>query len=130
MPELRIGVTVYAPFFYRNADGQFTGVDLELAEEACARLNLRPAFVVLELGKRRAEIQFQKGARLAKIQIYFRQIHSDFGLHRFWQHVLRRHDVRLERDIFSGRCGSRRRTYKVRFYLLYEHDGYGQVYGR
>lgn len=57
MPELRIGVTVYAPFFYRNADGQFTGVDLELAEEACARLNLRPAFVVLELGKRRAALE-------------------------------------------------------------------------
>ena len=57
MPELRIRVTVYAPFFYRNADGQFTGVDLELAEEACARLNLRPAFVVLELGKRRAALE-------------------------------------------------------------------------
>lgn len=52
MPELRIGVTIYAPFYYRDASGQFTGIDEEMAREACARLNLRPTFIVLELGKR------------------------------------------------------------------------------
>ena len=35
MPELRIGVTIYAPFYYRDASGQFTGIDEEMAREAC-----------------------------------------------------------------------------------------------
>ena len=57
MPELRIGVTVYAPFFYRNSDGQFTGIDLELAEEACARIGYRPVFIEVDIGARRTALE-------------------------------------------------------------------------
>lgn len=35
-PKIRIGGTTYAPYFYRNIGGNYTGIDVEIAEEACA----------------------------------------------------------------------------------------------
>lgn len=50
LPELKIGGVVYAPYFYRNADGDYDGIDAELAREACARLGYRPSFEEIGIG--------------------------------------------------------------------------------
>ncbi len=50
MPELNIGGVIYAPYFYRNADGDYDGIDAELAREACARLGYRPSFEEVSIG--------------------------------------------------------------------------------
>lgn len=49
-PELRIGGVIYAPYFYRDIDGNFDGIDVELAREACSRMGYRPSFDDLEIG--------------------------------------------------------------------------------
>lgn len=44
LPELKIGCDLYAPYFYVGEDGNYTGVDREIASEACRRLGYRPVF--------------------------------------------------------------------------------------
>ena len=50
-PKIRIGGTTYAPYFYRNIGGHYTGIDVEIAEEACARIGYEPIFVELDIDK-------------------------------------------------------------------------------
>lgn len=50
-PKKRIGGTMYAPYFYRNICGHYTGIDVEIAEEACARIGYEPIFVELDIDK-------------------------------------------------------------------------------
>lgn len=50
-PKIRIGGTTYAPHFYRNIGGHYTGIDVEIAEEACARIGYEPIFVELDIDK-------------------------------------------------------------------------------
>ncbi len=50
LPELKIGGVVYAPYFYRNADGDYDGIDADLAREACARMGYRPSFEEIGIG--------------------------------------------------------------------------------
>ena len=50
-PKIRIGGTTYAPYFYRNIGGNYTGIDVEIAEEACARIGYEPIFVELDIDK-------------------------------------------------------------------------------
>lgn len=50
-PKIRIGGTTYAPYFYRNIGGYYTGIDVEIAEEACARIGYEPIFVELDIDK-------------------------------------------------------------------------------
>ena len=50
-PKIRIGGTTYAPYFYRNIGGHYTGIDVEIAEEACARIGYEPIFVELDVDK-------------------------------------------------------------------------------
>lgn len=50
-PKIRIGGTTYAPYFYRNIGGHYTGIDVEVAEEACARIGYEPIFVELDIDK-------------------------------------------------------------------------------
>lgn len=50
-PKIRIGGTTYAPFFYRNIGGHYTGIDVEIAKEACARIGYEPIFVELDIDK-------------------------------------------------------------------------------
>ena len=40
LPQLVIGSDSYEPFNYINEDGEFAGVDVELAQEACRRIGL------------------------------------------------------------------------------------------
>lgn len=45
---LRIGSDYYEPFNYLDAEGEFAGVDVELAREACRRLECEPVFINLD----------------------------------------------------------------------------------
>ena len=42
---LRIGYTHFAPFVYVDDNGKLAGIDVELAQAACERLNCRPLFI-------------------------------------------------------------------------------------
>lgn len=44
LPTLTIGGNDYEPYFYLDEQGNFAGVDVELAQEACRRLGYRPVF--------------------------------------------------------------------------------------
>ena len=44
LPQLKIGSAVSAPYFYRGEDGFYTGVDYEIAKEACQRIGYEPVF--------------------------------------------------------------------------------------
>ncbi len=44
LPELKIGTTVFAPYFYIGEDGKETGVDVDIAKEACKRIGYEPVF--------------------------------------------------------------------------------------
>ena len=48
LPVLRIGSDEYAPYFYRDINGDFTGIDVELAQEACRRIGYRAEFVEID----------------------------------------------------------------------------------
>lgn len=51
-PKIRIGGTTYAPYFYRSIGGNYTGIDVEIAEEACARIGYEPVFEELNIDRR------------------------------------------------------------------------------
>lgn len=51
LPELKIGSAVSAPYFYIGRDGSYTGVDKDIADEACARLGYTPVYVELVWGE-------------------------------------------------------------------------------
>ena len=38
LPEIVIGGSLYAPYFYRDVSGSYAGIDAELAAEACRRI--------------------------------------------------------------------------------------------
>ena len=45
LPRLKIGVASYKPYFYLGKDGNYTGIDKDIATEACERLGYQPVFV-------------------------------------------------------------------------------------
>lgn len=51
LPELKIGATVFAPYFYIGDDGEETGVDVDIAKEACRRLGYEPVFKQITWGE-------------------------------------------------------------------------------
>ncbi len=52
LPEIRIGVDALEPFFYMGRDGNYTGIDADIATEACKRAGLKPVFVPISWGDR------------------------------------------------------------------------------
>ena len=44
LPELKIGTTIFAPYFYIGEDGKETGVDVDITKEACRRIGYEPVF--------------------------------------------------------------------------------------
>lgn len=44
LPQLRIGITNYAPYSYKDINGTYAGIDVELARKACARMGYEPVF--------------------------------------------------------------------------------------
>lgn len=46
--SLIIGGREYAPFFYVNENGEYAGIDIEIAKEACRRMGYTPKFVRID----------------------------------------------------------------------------------
>lgn len=44
-PELKIGVDIIKPFFYKDENGEYTGIDAEIARAACDTAGYEPVFV-------------------------------------------------------------------------------------
>lgn len=44
LPQLIIGGTSYSPYFYQDIDGEYAGIDVEVAQEACRRIGYEPVF--------------------------------------------------------------------------------------
>ena len=42
LPELKIGVTDNDPYVYIDTTGDYAGIDIDIAREACKRAGLRP----------------------------------------------------------------------------------------
>ena len=51
-PVLKIGVDIYEPYTYYDDNGQVTGIDYELAVEACNRLGYTPEFIGISWEKK------------------------------------------------------------------------------
>lgn len=51
LPELKIGTTVFAPYFYIGEDGKETGIDVDIAKEACKRIGYKPVFKQITWGE-------------------------------------------------------------------------------
>ncbi len=45
---LIVGSDIYSPYFYLGDDGNFTGIDVEIAKEACRRLGMSAEFKKIE----------------------------------------------------------------------------------
>ena len=52
LPQLVIGGSPYAPYFYRDVHGDYAGIDVESAIEACRRIGYEPVFRKLSLDER------------------------------------------------------------------------------
>lgn len=44
LPSLIIGSDIYSPYFYIDDNGDFAGIDVEIATAACKRLKMKPEF--------------------------------------------------------------------------------------
>lgn len=52
LPEIKIGVDILKPFFYVDENGEYTGIDAEIAKEACKRAGYKPEFTDVEWSDR------------------------------------------------------------------------------
>lgn len=57
LPALRIGSDEYPPYFYIGEDGNFAGIDVELATEACRRMGFRAEFVRISWSEKDEALQ-------------------------------------------------------------------------
>ena len=49
LPELNIGIDgVYEPYTYTDENGDLTGIDIELAKEACERIGRKAVFIPIK----------------------------------------------------------------------------------
>ena len=58
--NLIIGSDIYAPYFYIAENGDFTGVDVEIAREACGRMNMNPVFKNINWQNKDADLESGK----------------------------------------------------------------------
>ena len=56
LPELRIGVDTLEPFFFVGDDGEYQGIDADIAREACERAGYTPVFVPIKWSERDDEL--------------------------------------------------------------------------
>ena len=54
LPELVIGVDYYKPFVYRDDNGEFAGLDVELAREVCRHIGYKPKFHRIDWAEKNA----------------------------------------------------------------------------
>lgn len=52
LPVLQIGVTDYDPYVYVDATGDYAGIDIDIAREACKRAGLKPQFIEISWNDR------------------------------------------------------------------------------
>ena len=52
LPKLIIGASIYEPYFYRDINGEYAGIDADLMREACRRIGYQPVIKELELDHR------------------------------------------------------------------------------
>lgn len=52
LPVIKIGIDIKTPFVYVGTDGDYTGIDADIAREACKRAGLRPEFVRIDWNER------------------------------------------------------------------------------
>ena len=52
LPELKIGVDILKPFFYKDENGDYVGIDADLAREACGRAGYEPVFTEVQWDER------------------------------------------------------------------------------
>lgn len=52
LPQIKIGVDILKPFFYVDENGEYTGIDAEIAKEACKRAGYEPEFTDIEWSDR------------------------------------------------------------------------------
>lgn len=55
--ELVIGITLYEPMNYNDANGELTGFDTEFAQAACALLGIEPKFQVIDWEQKETELK-------------------------------------------------------------------------
>lgn len=53
LPVIKVGMDSYPPFSYLDANGQATGIDVELAREAFSRMGYQPEFVTLDWSEKK-----------------------------------------------------------------------------
>lgn len=51
LPQLRIGSAVFDPYFYVDEDGDYAGVDVDIATKACERMGYEAVFTELVWGE-------------------------------------------------------------------------------
>ena len=52
LPELKIGVTDNDPYVYIDTTGDYAGIDIDIASEACKRVGIKPQFVDIDWNDR------------------------------------------------------------------------------
>ena len=52
LPTLVIGGTLYAPYFDRDVNGSYGGIDVDIATEACRRIGYQPSFRQIDIDQR------------------------------------------------------------------------------
>ena len=52
LPVLKIGVTDNDPYVYIDTTGDYVGIDIDIAREACKRAGLKPQFVDIDWNDR------------------------------------------------------------------------------
>lgn len=57
---LVVGVTVYAPMDYKDADGNWTGFDADFAKLVAQDLGVEAKFVIIDWGKKFTELQLKE----------------------------------------------------------------------
>lgn len=60
LPKLRIGVDILKPFFYIDENGDYAGIDADIANEACRLAGYQPEFIVVSWSDR--DEQLRSGA--------------------------------------------------------------------
>lgn len=51
-PQLIIGGTLYSPYFYKDVNGKYAGIDVDIATEVCNRIGYTPVFVEIDISER------------------------------------------------------------------------------
>lgn len=57
LPELKIGVDTLKPYFFTDENGNYAGIDAEIATEACHRAGYNPVFVEINWNKKDAYLK-------------------------------------------------------------------------